>query len=281
MTGGLPESAKFLSQYRSATSRLSVSHFPESSNVKISRLLSGSVLLFAIGAALQFVWPLSQPASYHHFADERSLGMLPNAADVLSNLVILAAGLVNCGWVIRHASRPPLQFPAMVVAGPGLILTAFGSAYYHAAPSDATLVWDRLPMTIVFAGILAMLWSSVTRQRVGWLQMLILVVVSLATVEYWLAFDSLWPYAILQFGGLAAVVGMTVARKVDAPFAWALVIVFYGLAKVFESLDWQVWAVTGHLFAGHAVKHIASGFAGAALLLIAQAPQRFSLPLAV
>jgi hypothetical protein len=249
--------------------------------VKISRLLSGSVLLFAIGAALQFVWPLSQPASYHHFADERSLGMLPNASDVLSNLVILAAGLVNSGWVIRHAPHPPLQFPAMLVAGPGLVLTAFGSAYYHAAPSDATLVWDRLPMTIVFAGILAMLWSSVTRQRVGWVQMLILVAVSLGTVGYWLAFDSLWPYAILQFGGLAVVVGMTVTRKVDAPFAWAMVIVFYGLAKVFESLDWQIWAVTGHLFAGHALKHVASGFAGAALLLIAQAPQRFSPSLAL
>jgi hypothetical protein len=104
--------------------------------------------------------------------------------------------------------------------------------------------------------------------------MLILVAVSLGTIEYWLAFDSLWPYAILQFGGLAVVVGMTVARKVDAPFAWAMVIVFYGVAKVFESLDWQIWALTGHLLAGHALKHIASGFAGAALLLIAQASQR-------
>lgn len=242
--------------------------------MKISRLLLGSVLLFAIGAALQFIWPLSQPASYHHFADERALGRIPNASDVLSNLVILAAGLANSIWVLRHTSRQPLQFPAMLVAGPGLILTAFGSAYYHAAPSDATLVWDRLPMTIVFAGILAMLWTSATSQRVGWVQMLILVVVSLGTIEYWLAFDSLWPYAILQFGGLAVVVGMTLTRKVDAVFAWAMVIFFYALAKLFESLDWQIWALTGHLFAGHALKHIASGFAGASLLLIANASQR-------
>lgn len=242
--------------------------------MKISRLLLASVLLFAIGAALQFVWPLSQPASYHHFADERSLGILPNASDVLSNLVILAAGLLNLGWVIRHASRQPSQFPGMLVAAPGLILTSFGSAYYHAAPSDATLVWDRFPMTIVFAGILAMLWTSVTRQRVGWVQMLILVVVSVGTVGYWLAFDSLWPYAILQFGGLAVVVGMTVARQVDALFAWWMVIVFYALAKVFETFDWQVWALSGHLFAGHALKHVASGIAGAALLLVANALQR-------
>jgi hypothetical protein len=94
-------------------------------------------------------------------------------------------------------------------------------------------------------------------------------VVSIGTVGYWLAFNSLWPYAILQFGGLAAVVGLTVTRKVDAPFAWTMVIVWYGLAKVFESLDWQIWALTDHLFAGHALKHIASGFAGASVILIA------------
>jgi hypothetical protein len=48
------------------------------------------------------------------------------------------------------------------------------------------------------------------------------------------------------------------------------VIGFYALAKVFETLDWQIWALTGHLFAGHALKHIASGFAGASIVLIAK-----------
>ncbi|CAB3806427.1 hypothetical protein [Paraburkholderia fynbosensis] len=242
--------------------------------MKVSRLLFGSVLLFAIGTALQAVWPLSQPASYHHFADERSIGVLHNASDVLSNLVILVAGLLNLLWVIRHASRQPAQFPGMLVASLGLILTAFGSAYYHEMPTDATLVWDRFPMTIVFAGILAMLWTSATKQRVGWVQMLILVAVSVGTVVYWQAFDSLWPYAILQFGGLALVIGMTLTRKVDALSGWWLVIIFYAIAKVFETLDWQVWALSDHLVAGHALKHVASGFAGAALLLIANASLR-------
>jgi hypothetical protein len=239
--------------------------------VKISRLLLVGVAVFAIGAALQFVWPLSQPENYHHFADERSLGMLPNASDVLSNLVILAAGFANLGWVIRHASHRPVQFPGMLVAAIGLILTAFGSAWYHAAPSDATLVWDRLPMTIVFAGILAMLWTSVTGSRVGWPAILILIVISAGSVGYWLATGSLWPYAIVQFGGLAAIVCMTVARKVDGLGGWVLLIVFYGLAKAFESLDWQIWDLTHHMFAGHALKHIASGLAGASLIAVANA----------
>jgi hypothetical protein len=235
--------------------------------VKTFRLLLVGVAVFAIGAALQFVWPLAQPEDYHHFADERSLGMLPNASDVLSNLVILAAGFANLLWVIR---RPP-QLPGMLVSAIGLVLTAFGSAWYHAAPSDATLVWDRLPMTIVFAGILAMLWTSVTAERVGWLPLLILVAICAGSVGYWLEFGSLWPYAIVQFGGLAVIAWMTAARKVDGLAGWVLLIAFYALAKVFESLDWQIWDLTHHLFAGHALKHIASGFAGASLIAVANA----------
>ncbi|MCC8395705.1 ceramidase [Paraburkholderia sp. MMS20-SJTR3] len=242
--------------------------------MKTSRLLTGSVLLFVIGALLQLIWPLAQAASYHHFADQRSLGPLHNAADVLSNLVILAAGLLAIGWVRRHAARQPLQFPGMVVAAFGLVLTAFGSAYYHMTPTDATLVWDRLPMTIVFAGILAMLWTSWSGERVGWPQLLILAIVSPATVGYWLVFNSLWPYAILQFGGLMLIVGMTLTRKVDGVFAWSLVIVFYGVAKIFESLDWQIWELTHHVIAGHALKHVSSGLAGASMILVANATPR-------
>jgi len=239
-----------------------------------TRLLLGCIMVFVVGAALQFVWPLAQPASYHHFADMRPIGALHNASDVLSNLVILAAGLATLGWVMRPPSSAAPQYPGMLVAAPGLILTAFGSAWYHFAPSDSTLVWDRLPMTIVFAGILAMLWTSMTGQRVSWVQILIMLVASTGTVGYWLLTGSLWPYAILQFGGLAVIVGATLMRKVDAPLGWATVIACYAIAKVFESLDWQIWTLTGHLLAGHALKHIASGLAGAALLLIVKASKR-------
>ena len=37
----------------------------------------------------------------------------------------------------------------------GVALTALGSGYYHLAPDNARLVWDRLPMTIGFMGLLA------------------------------------------------------------------------------------------------------------------------------
>ena len=37
----------------------------------------------------------------------------------------------------------------------GLVLTAFGSSYYHLAPDKARLVWDRLPMTVEFMPLVA------------------------------------------------------------------------------------------------------------------------------
>jgi len=242
--------------------------------MNIGRLLLCGILLFALGTALQFAWPLAQVASYHHFADQRPLGPIPNAADVLSNLVILIAAIACLGWVRRPDSRESPKFPGMAVATGGLLLTAFGSAYYHWSPSDATLVWDRMPMTIVFAGILAMLWTSTTGKRVGWAPVLILVAVSLGTIAYWLAFDSLWPYGILQFGGLAAIVGMTVSRRMNSLPGWTMLIVFYVAAKVFETLDWQVWELTHHTIAGHALKHVCSGLAGACLILVANSEVR-------
>ena len=39
----------------------------------------------------------------------------------------------------------------------GVLLTGFGSGYYHWSPSNETLVWDRLPMTLTFLPMTALL----------------------------------------------------------------------------------------------------------------------------
>jgi hypothetical protein len=87
--------------------------------------------------------------SGYKFADSRGVGVLPNAIDVLSNLAFLIAGAFG----LRLASRAPLpQQASLHLFAMGLVLTALGSAYYHWAPTDKTLLWDRLPMTLAFAG---------------------------------------------------------------------------------------------------------------------------------
>lgn len=102
-----------------------------------------------------------QPQDYHSFADSRGIGVIPNAIDVLSNLAFLIAGAVG----LRLASRAPFpQQASLHLFAMGLVLTALGSAYYHWAPTDKTLLWDRLPMALAFAGAVGAMASQYLRE---------------------------------------------------------------------------------------------------------------------
>jgi hypothetical protein len=47
-----------------------------------------------------------------------------------------------------------VKIPATIVLFSGILLTGFGSSYYHWNPNDDKF-WDRLPMTLCFMAILA------------------------------------------------------------------------------------------------------------------------------
>jgi len=102
--------------------------------------------------------PIPQPASYHDFADQRAFLGVPNFMDVASNLPFLLIG--GCGLFFvagrksRSAFRAGSERWAYAVFFLGVTLTFFGSSYYHLHPTNATLVWDRLPMTLGFMGFL-------------------------------------------------------------------------------------------------------------------------------
>jgi hypothetical protein len=109
-------------------------------------------LFMALGlVAVFFLPPLRQPQGYHQFADHRGLLGIPNFLDVISNAGFLLVGLVGLWWLGRGCRiSPPVGFTqsserwAYGMFFVGVILTGFGSAYYHWQPSDATLAWDRL-----------------------------------------------------------------------------------------------------------------------------------------
>jgi hypothetical protein len=120
-------------------------------------------LTAAIVAAIAVRWPaVPQPLSCHHFADQRAWLGIPNFADVTSNLPFAIAGIWGLIFLLRVPSQQlPDHFVEARERWPyvfvfvGLLLTALGSAYYHLAPDNARLVWDRLPMTIVFMSMVA------------------------------------------------------------------------------------------------------------------------------
>ena len=104
-----------------------------------------------------FVPAMPQPLSYHAFADCRTFWAIPNFFNVMSNLPFLIGGALGPALIWKGGGRfidAREQLPYLVFFL-GALLTCFGSAYYHAAPDNPRLVWDRLPMTLGFAGLVA------------------------------------------------------------------------------------------------------------------------------
>ena len=222
---------------------------------------------------------LVQSQDYHRFADTRGLFAVENAADTLSNLTFLLVGALGlaflrrertAGGTERFSSRQEM-WPYWVFFA-GVALTSVGSAYYHLAPDDARLVWDRLPMTIAFMSLLAAIVSERISVRAGNFLLVPLVLLGIASVAYWRwsalsGVENLRPYMAVQFGSIAVILVIALlyrSRYTHGGVIFA-VAAAYGAAKVLESFDRKIYAV-GHWASGHTLKHLAAA-AGVYLLL--------------
>jgi hypothetical protein len=211
--------------------------------------------------------PLAQPAGAHDFADERVLWGIPFALDVLSNLAFAAMGIAGA-W---HLANAPLRavtnmqraMAALFFAG--LVLTAAASAWYHLQPGDAGLAVDRLGMSVAFAGLLGLAAAGRISERAGAGLGLSMLALAPLSVQLWATTGNVLPWAIVQFGGMALVVGLAClpGRILALPVRWGAVIGAYALAKLLEVGDHAVFELTGELVSGHTLKHLAA--AGAAL----------------
>lgn len=227
----------------------------------------GTLLLtFVIWALLPAI---QQDPSYHLFADQREWLGIRHAADVLSNAAFVLVGLYGG---TRLAARGRTKFPAATEAGLwclalGLVLTGIGSAWYHLDPDDVTLAWDRLPMTLVFTGVLGTAIAQRVGQNVGRVSLAVLFELGVASVVYWRMSGDLSLYVALQFGGVAALLlVLLLTRRDDDPFPWWWVVAWYGAAKLAEAGDHALWNATNGLVAGHTLKHLAAAAAAAAAL---------------
>jgi hypothetical protein len=149
----------------------------------------------------------------------------------------------------------------------GVMLTTFGSAYYHLAPDNARLVWDRLPMAMGFMALLAAVVGERTRAQLASRMLAPLILVGIGSVLYWHWTElsgrgDLRLYGLVQFGSLAAVVLMcsVLPSRYTRGGDMFVVVGFYALAKVFEGLDKQIYAVGGFV-SGHTLKHLTAALA--------------------
>ena len=192
--------------------------------------------------------PFHQDPAYHDFADKESFLGIPNAANVLSNLPFAVVGLFGlCCLRGQNALWKTLWI--------GLILTAFGSGYYHLHPVNSTLAWDRLPMSITFAAVICIFLQDAFSQPSP--PLAVWLACSVATVAYWAFTGDLRPYIILQFGGMLFLVGAWLFRRSTLP-AWGWVLLGYVIAKILEAFDRSILVWTHGATGGHPWKHIAA-----------------------
>jgi hypothetical protein len=181
-----------------------------------------------------------QDQRYHDFADRRTLLGIPNFWNVVSNLPFAVVGLLGL--------RAFRDLPSRVLFT-GIFLVAFGSAWYHLAPDDARLVWDRLPMTVAFMSLLAIALGARTWTLAA------LVACGIASIVWWRVTGNLAPYVVIQFGPILILLILMIGGR--ARGLWPVVL-FYALAKVAELEDADVYSAIP--LSGHTLKHLlASG----------------------
>jgi hypothetical protein len=228
-------------------------------------------------AALWLMLPfIGQPPEYHDFADKRSFLGIPNAADVASNLAFALAGLYGAYGLWRGARtlRPAVR-ASLAVFFAGLFMTALGSAYYHWRPVDSTLVLDRLPMTVAFAGVFGAIAGERVSERGGYALLVVMLMAGIASVLYWMRTDDLSAYAVVQFGGMAGLLALLIAtRPGPEALPWWWLIGWYGVSKALELADIDIWHASHGLVAGHLLKHVAAAIGGLIVAHALRAPAR-------
>lgn len=240
---------------------------PESRRRRIGGLLVlGAVtVLFVL-----FLEPIRQDPAYHNFADQRRLWGLPNAADVLSNLLFAIAGLWGL-WGLRNLAGDRFHQPwerwGWAVVCLAMFSTSLGSSYYHWEPHNVSLFWDRLPMTVAFMSLLGLVIAERVSFSFGKWALIPLVLVGIASALVWHIGErqgagDLRFYAVVQAGSVLAVPLLLVlfAPRYERGSDLLIAVGWYLLAKLLELLDRTIYAL-GAVVAGHALKHLAAGVA--------------------
>ena len=232
-------------------------------------LLVVTVLLFG---SIPFIPRIPQPQSYHDFADQRSWLGVPNFGNVASNLPFAVSGAMGLVFLCSPAAsqkfldsreRVPYFFVFL-----GLFLTAFGSGYYHFHPNNATLLWDRLPMTIAFMGIISALIAERISVTAGLYALGPLLLLGAASPVQWYLSElhghgDLRFYASVQ---IAAVLALPLflllfSGRYTRSSDFVIIAAFYVLAKLLETFDQQIFTL-GHIVSGHTLKHLAASLSG-------------------
>ena len=225
------------------------------------RLYLAALFVFIIMAL--FYGPISQPQEYHDFADDREILGVPNALDVMSNLAIIYPGVVGLAFIHESRNRTQVsedEISIQITLFSGMILTFAGSVWFHLDPTDSTMLWDRLGMSVVIGSCISLLIHDMWDRNLAAKIHLPIIIASIVSVLWWPVFDDLRVYFIVKHHPfilfpIFLLCGRRIYDKVSG-YYWGLSM--FLLATIFEFADQQIFEITG-IISRHTLKHIAAG----------------------
>jgi Ceramidase len=213
--------------------------------------------------------PIAQDPAYHNFADQRRIINIPNFYNVLSNFPFIIIGIAGIRLVASgRASGGLVELQGVYLAFfSGVLLTGFGSAYYHYHPDNQTLLWDRLPMTIAFMALFSAIVGETISSRLALKLFVPLLLSGIISVIYWYVTElngngDLRAYALVQFLPvlLIPVILWLFNSKLNGnKYIWGI-LGAYALSKFMEFFDAPIYSKLG-IVSGHTLKHLIAAFA--------------------
>lgn len=213
-----------------------------------------------------FVPEIPQDLAYHNFADQRAMLGVPNLLNVLSNIIFLVVGISGVVYLLKKPTVGLITelYSAYLIFFIGIFFVGIGSSYFHIAPSNQTLIWDRLPMTIAFMAFFSIILAEFVSLKLGKWLLLPLLVVGIFSVWYWnyteqLGAGDLRLYALVQFLPmlLIPIILVVYPSKFTHKNLFWFFLAFYVLAKILEEFDEGFYQVLS-IVSGHSLKHVAA-----------------------
>lgn len=233
-----------------------------------NRLKMILAIIVAAMIAIFSIDPIAQEPSYHHFADQRRIFSIANFYNVLSNLPFVIIGVMGMRLVaLGQANGGLAELRAMyLMFFAGVLLTGFGSAYYHYQPDNQTLVWDRLPMTIAFMALFSAIIGEYISTRLASKLFVPLLILGMTSVIYWQVTElnghgDLRAYALVQFLPIVLIpliLWLFKSKPDNDKYIWG-VIGAYAASKLMERFDAEIYSLVG-LISGHSLKHLSAAF---------------------
>jgi hypothetical protein len=201
--------------------------------------------------------PIAQDPMYHAFADRRGLLGISSFFNVATNLAFLAVGIAGIGLCARQPHGLGAR-RAWMTCFIGVTLVSLGSGYYHLAPDDSTLVWDRVPMSVVFMALSVAVLSEYVNPRLEKYLLVPAVALGLASVIAWHYTNDLRPYVLVQFLPLLMLpVVLLVYFRPGRDHGYLLTaLAIYILSKLAEHFDRAIFTLTDEIISGHSLKHL-------------------------